>query len=251
MFTKALRAVAAAILGFVVTGCATVNPMAFDKKSTALDTREKSIILMAIDVSRSDGSRYMPEPFVVKLEKPNAQSKEERQNFKMSKDADALQENGHSLYLARLALVAGEYRLDDVTGSASAFPITSMFSVPLNLNLNVKPGSVTYVGRVTAKLRERVGDEFRAGPVVPLIDQAVSGMSGGTWDVSVDNLAEKDLALFRATYPVLNNVTIETAPLPAFDRAAVQRWWNGEEKAAPAAEPAKEPAKEPTQVAAK
>lgn len=134
----------------------------------------------------------------------------------------------------------------DVTGSASAFPITSMFLVPLMADLQVKPNSVTYVGRVTAKLRDRVGGEFRAGPVIPLLDQAVSGMSGGTWDIAIENQGDKDIGLFRAAYPVLNKVTIDSAPLPAFDRAAVQRWWDGEVKSA---EPAS--AKATTEVAAK
>jgi hypothetical protein len=237
-----IRSIAAAIVCCVVTGCATVNPMAFDKKSTTVDTKEKSIVLMTLDVSRSDGSRFVPEPFVVKLAKPGAQSKEDRQNFKFGKNTDALQENGRTVYLIRLALAAGEYKLSDVTGMASAFPINSMFVVPLNLDLNVKPGSITYAGRVTATLRDRVGDEFRAGPLLPLIDQAITKMSSSTWDVSVDNLAEKDIALFRATYPVLNNAAIETAPLPKFDRAAAQRLWDGG---------AAEPAKVPAQVAAK
>ena len=237
----------AAIACCVVTGCATVNPMAFDKKSTAIDTKEKSVVLMTIDVSRPDGSRFVPEPFVVKTGKLN-QGKEDPHNFKFNKDADSLQENGRTVYLVRLALTGGEYKLYDVTGTASAFPINSFFVVPLNLDLKVQPGSVTYVGRMTAKLRDRVGNEFRAGPVIPLIDQSVSGMSGGTWDVSIDNLAEQDIALFRATYPALNNVTIETSPLPKFDRTAAQRLWDGE---TPTPQKAAEPAKPAAQVAAK
>jgi hypothetical protein len=248
MMNKLIRFAAVALASFVVTGCATVNPMAFDKQTKAIDTKDKSIVLMTVDVSRSDGSRFVPEPFVVRLEKPGAQNKEDRQNFKFSKDVDSLQENGHDLYLVRMALVAGEYRLMDVTGKASAFPINSLFSVPLVSDLKVKPNSVTYVGRVTAKLRERVGNEFRAGPVVPLIDQAVTGMSGGTWDVSIDNLADKDIGVFRAAFPVLKDVAIDTATLPAFDRAAAQRWWDGEAKTA---EPKTEQAKAPTQVASK
>jgi hypothetical protein len=248
MMNKLIRFAAVALACVVVTGCATVNPMAFDKQTKAIDTKDKSIVLMTVDVSRSDGSRYVPEPFVVKFEKPGAQSKEDRQNFKFSKDTDSLQENGHDLYLVRMALVAGEYKLVDVTGKASAFPINSLFSVPLVADLKVKPNSVTYIGRVSAKLRERVGNEFRAGPVVPLIDQAVTGMSGGTWDVSIDNVADKDIGLFRAAFPVLKDVAIDTAALAPFDRAAAQRWWDGEVKTP---EPKTEQAKAPTQVASK
>jgi hypothetical protein len=227
-----LRLLASTMLCLALTGCATVNQMAFDKKSTAIDTKEKSVILMTVDVSRSDGSRFVPEPFVVKLAKPNAQSKEERQNFKLDKDVDAVQENGHSVYLVRASLAPGDYKLQEVMGMAKGFPIIGTFIVPLNTDLRVKPGAVVYVGRIKATLRERVGNEFRAGPLLPLLDQSIAGMSGSTWDVSYDNLADKDIGLFRAAYPVLGSVNIETAPLPKFDRAAAQRQWDGDAKEA-------------------
>ncbi|TQK04753.1 hypothetical protein [Herbaspirillum sp. SJZ107] len=228
-----LRLIASTLLCLALTGCATVNQMAFDKKSTSIDTREKSVVLMTVDVSRSDGSRFVPEPFVVKLARPNAQSKEERQNFKLDKDVDAVQENGHSIYLVRASLAPGEYKLQEVMGLAKGFPIMGTFIVPLNTDLKVKPGSIVYIGRIKATLRDRVGNEFRAGPLLPLLDQSVAGMSGGTWDVTYENLADKDIGLFRAAYPVLGNVNVETAPLPAFDRAAAQRQWEGEEKDVP------------------
>jgi hypothetical protein len=184
----------------------------------------------------------------VKFATPNATTKEARHNFKMDHEADTLKENGHTIYLVRVALVAGEYKLFDVTGSASAFPFNSIFVVPLNMDLNIAPNSVAYAGRITAKLRERKGEEFRAGPLVPLIDQSVTGMSGGTWDVSVENRAEKDIAYFRTTFPALKEVTIDTKPLPAFDRAAAQRMWEGE---APEPKKTAEAAKAPEQVASK
>ena len=84
------------------------------------------------------------------------------------------------------------------------------------------------MGRVTARLRPRKEGEFRAGLVIPLIDQSVTGMSTGTWDVTVEDMLQKDLALFRANYPALGNVSIDSEPLPPFDRAVVQRWWDGQ-----------------------
>jgi hypothetical protein len=215
-----------------VSGCATVNSMALDKQNKAIDTKEKSIVLMTIDVSRADGSRFVPQPFVVKLETPGAKSKEERQNFKFSKKVDAVQENDHDLYLVSMALSAGDYKLGEVVGSASAFPINSFFSVPLASKITVKPNTVTYIGRVTAKLRDRVGDEFRAGPLLPLIDQSVSGMSGSTWDVAIENKAPQDLAQFQKAFPALQNIPIDVTALAPFDRAAAQRQWDGESNGA-------------------
>lgn len=229
-----IRLIAALLLCCVMTGCATVNSMAFDKQSATIDTKEKSVLLMVVDVSRSDGSRYVPEPYYVGFQKPAAREKGDYQNFVMKKDADSLHENGHNVYFARIALAPGQYKLGHIMGTASAFPINSTFNVPLNMDVSVKPGTITYVGRITATLRERVGSEFRAGLVVPLVDQAITGMSGGTWDVSIVDAFDKDMALFRTMYPVLKGAQVESVPLPAFDRAAAQRWWDNDFKEVPA-----------------
>jgi hypothetical protein len=218
--------VTAALLCCALGGCATVNHMAFDKESKSVDVGTKAVVLMTIDVSRSDDSRFNPDPYVVQIEKPGAQSKQDRQNFKLDKDEDTVAADGHTVYLARMALDPGDYRLMAVFGMARAFPINGSFSVPLVTDFNVKPGSITYVGRVTAKLRSREPGEFRAGSLIPLIDQAVAGMSNGTWDVTIEDDSGKDVPLFRQTFAAVSSATIVTSPLPPFDRAAAQRWWD-------------------------
>lgn len=56
-------------------------------------------------------------PFVVNVEKRNAQSKQGRQNFKIDKDQDvSVSEDRRTLFLTRIALEAGQYRLMAVTG---------------------------------------------------------------------------------------------------------------------------------------
>lgn len=237
------RLFAAALVCCVVTGCGTVNPMAFDKTTTALDTKDKSILLMTVEVSRTDESRYVPEPMLMFFETPAAKVREDRHVFRVNKSADAVQDNGKTVYLARFALVGGEYKMQNVWGMASAFPFNASFVIPLGMDVKVKPNSVTYVGRIKAQMRKRESGEFRAGPVVPLIDQAAAGMVRSTWEVSVDNNQEKDLALFREAYPVLKGVDVEAGAMLKFDRAVAQRMWEGDSPAdkkddAPAAAPA-------------
>jgi hypothetical protein len=215
-------------------GCATVNQMAFDKKASTIDTSDKSVLLMTIDISRGDGSRYVPNPLIMKFEKPNAQSKRDRQNFKLNKDDDSISDGDHAVIFARIALEPGPYKLDDIMGRANAFPVGAFFDVPLFLDIAVPPNSVIYVGRITAKLRTRQSGEFRAGPLLPLIDQSVSGMSTGTWDVTIEDKSAQDIGVFRANYLALRSIRIDSAPLPPFDRAAVQRWWDGEQAKAAA-----------------
>ena len=137
-----------------------------------------------------------------------------------------MSEDGRALFLTRMALEPGQYRLVAVMGFARAFPINALFQVPLVTDFNVRPGSITYLGRVSATLRSRTPGEFRAGPLFPLIDQSVAGMSTSTWDVTVENRAEVDVPLYQKTFKALTEASIATVPMPPFDRAAAQRWWD-------------------------
>ena len=81
------------------------------------------------------------------------------------------------------------------------------------------------IGHIEATVRERQGDEFKAGSSIPLIDQAVVGASGGTFDVAITDALSTDEALFRSKFPALTNVEIKRAILPPFDRLKAQQWW--------------------------
>ena len=226
-----LQIVAAAIVCGVLTGCANISPMAFDRNASSVDTSAKSIVLMTIDVYRGDDSRYVPHPTLLLLTKPNGSDKEEALGFRITENVDAVAEEGHKIYLARVALAPGQYKVVHVFGDANAFPFHGFFFVPIFEPLVVTPGSITYIGRVSATLRPRADGEFRAGPLLPLIDQSVTGVSVSTWEINIDNKSEQDLALYRSTYPFLAGAQIAVAPLPPFDRAAAQRRWDGTEEA--------------------
>ena len=108
---------------------------------------------------------------------------------------------------------------------ASSFPIHGSFFAPLHTTITVGEPGVYYLGHVNATVRERKGEEFKAGPSIPLIDQAIAGASGGTFDIDITDGFDKDEALFRAKFPALAGVKITKAILPAFDRAKAQAWW--------------------------
>ncbi|MFH1446067.1 MAG: hypothetical protein ABIG43_01480 [Chloroflexota bacterium] len=213
----------------VLSGCATVNYMAIDKTSTTVDVSSKSVLLMTLDFSRSDKSGYFtPNYFFAHFEKPNAQSKDDRQNFEVKDDDKIITSGGRTIYVLRMALEPGEYQLKGITGFAMAFPFHGTYFVPLFIDINVPKHAVAYIGRVKTELRPRQENEFRAGPVIPLIDQAVMGISTGTFDIAITDMSQEDLAIFRSTFPALSSIPIKTAILPAFDRPKVQRWWEGE-----------------------
>jgi hypothetical protein len=75
-------------------------------------------------------------------------------------------------------------------------------------------------------VRERVGGELTAGGPVPLIDQAVAGASGGTFDVAISDRWDIDGPRLVMAFPGLRQIAVQKVILPPFDRAAAQRWYD-------------------------
>ena len=107
-------------------------------------------------------------------------------------------------------------------------------------DFEVKPDSVSYLGHLKAIMRQRREGEFRAGSVIPLIDQSATGMISHSWDVVIDDQSAKDLANFRKHVPALESVDIQVEPLPPWDRAAAQRRWDGQAEPDPEQDAANE-----------
>ena len=64
-----------------------------------------------------------------------------------------------------------------------------------------------------------------AGPLLPLIDQAAAGFSGGTWTVTVSDSAPHDVEEFKAAFPALARTPIEDDALPPWDKAKETMRW--------------------------
>ena len=212
------------IAGCVLSACATTKDMALNEDTKTIDTSKESIVLVALDVFRSDGSRYTPEPEFMWVNKGSDLEKKDLIKFELDSD-DAENRDGHGVLLASMALAPGEYNLYSINGEARGFPFRGFFDVPIHQNFTVKQGRITYIGHITARLRPRSDKEYRAGPVIPLIDQAATGLSGGTWDTTIEDMSAKDIPSYRARFSALSSEAIVTDSLPAFDRAAIQRWW--------------------------
>lgn len=71
--------------------------------------------------------------------------------------------------------------------------------------------------------------EYRAGELIPLVDQAVTGLSTGTFDIELRDMSEEDLRIMQEAYPAIRGVPIkkELAKIP--DRFILDRQWRGED----------------------
>jgi len=97
--------------------------------------------------------------------------------------------------------------------------------LPIHNNIELKAGEVVYLGRVAGTIRERKDGELRAGAILPLLDQAITGFSGGTFDVLLEDQYEQDMKVFRQRFPVLNAVAVKRDIFLPFEKSRAVAWW--------------------------
>lgn len=213
------------ILG--LSGCATPTKMAFHDENERVAEKQNPIYLMTATLKNTYRTSFQPRLLVVHVEKPDAKERADRLNFTMDEKArnETNSADSGNTYLLRLEVDPGTYEIRGLTSRAFTFPIQGFFFTPIHSSLEAKGPGVFYLGHVNATVRERQENEFKAGPSIPLIDQAVIGASGGTFEVEITDEWATDEAAFLSKFPALAGVTIQKAILPAFDRAKAQQWW--------------------------
>ncbi len=221
-----LFAAFAIILG--LSGCATPTKMAFHDDSELVPEKRTAVFLMTATLKNIYRTSFQPRLLIVHVEKPDAKERSDRLNFTMDKkgknESDSAASGNH--YLLRLELDPGKYEIRGLTSRATLFPlIQGFFFTPMHSTLEAKEPGVFYLGHVNATVRERQGNEFKAGGSLPLVDQAVVGASDGTFDIEITDQWSTDEAVFRSKFPALTGVAIQKAVLPAFDRTKAQQWW--------------------------
>jgi hypothetical protein len=214
----------------LLAGCATQIPQAFLKDEDRVTATSNPVYLMTATIRNDYKNYYEPHLVAINVEKVGAGTTDTAGhiNFMMDNKArwDQLDKESGNKYLIRMQLSPGQYEIVGLTSTGYRFPIGGAYFTPIHAKLDVKPGGViTYIGHVDATIRERKGDEFKAGPTVPLIDQAVVGASTGTFDVVISDAFDAEERVFRRTFAGLKDSAIQKSVLPGWDRALAQKWW--------------------------
>jgi hypothetical protein len=201
--------------------------MAFKDATEKITAASPPVYLMTVTLKNSYRTSFQPKLVVVHIERTGAQDRADKLNFLMDDEAidESNSEDKGNSYFIRMFLVPGSYEFVALTSSSGIFPIRGMFITPMATKIDSTGAGVYYLGHVAATVRERRGSEFKAGPTLPLIDQAVVGASGGSFDVEISDQLSTDEPSFRARFPALAGVEIKRAILPPFDRAKAQKWW--------------------------
>lgn len=205
-----------AVLSFL-TGCATTKPMGLSEALGSLPESKEAVAFFSLRAVNQHKPGFQPKVSHVFVWEDG---KEKREKYSFTVDDPYRQgKDEFNEYLVSLRLPAGKYMLRELFGSAGFFPIRGMFGAPVFTRFELAPGTIVYFGRIDAIIRERTSeDQLRAGPVIPLIDQAVTGLSNGTFDIQISDNFEQDIIAFKERYPGLIGAKIERAVLPPWSR---------------------------------
>lgn len=228
MIKRYLQTALCSMFVFLGTGCATNTKMAFEDDAERMSDKGKPIVLMKVTLKNEYRTGFQPKLDHVHVESFTSKDATSRKDFVMgdkARDESGGAAEGNS-YLVRMELDPGRHEIRGLTSRYVAFPLlVGTFFTPMYSALDLKDPGIYYAGHVEATVREAGAKEFRAGPFIPLIDQAVTGAAGGTFDVKVSDASATDIEQFRTKFPALKDARIEKKILPPFDRAKAQERW--------------------------
>jgi len=205
------------VIEFLLGGCATMAPSALNSETTDIDVSKESIALLTVKVANTYSTSYQPN---IKLAFVWSEAEKDRKKYSFSVDEKYREvKNSFNEYLISFQLPAGKYNLRELWGQSGFFPVIGTFSVPIYSSFSIEPQKIIYLGHIDAIIKKRTDSELlRAGPLLPLIDQAVTGASGGTFVLTITDLYENDIKLFQQEYPYLAKHQVENCTLPQWNQ---------------------------------
>lgn len=205
------------LFAFMFGGCATIKPAALNQNVEAIDISQESIAIFTVKVANRYKPSYQPKIMYVFVWQ-NDEGGNKKYSFKV--DGEYMEiENEYNEYLISFQLPPGKYKLREFFAQSGIFPVRGTFAIPIYSTFEIEANKIIYLGHIEAYVKERTrDDELRAGLVIPLIDQAVVGASGGTFVIEINDLFKNDIELFKKQYHYLSDYDIENRTLPPWKK---------------------------------
>jgi hypothetical protein len=200
-----------------LSACVSTKPMALSSTTQKIDVSQESVALMTVRLGNTYKLGRQPHFKYVQVRRDDGSG--EDLNYEIAEILAQSEDEANQFEEAALSLPLrpGKYQLRFIWVNSPSLLAPGNGQVPIYSRFEVKPGQIVYLGRAETTRRERKSDdELRAGSVIPLIDQAVSGFSGGTFDVAIRDSYDEDLVKLRKLYPALEGAEIAKAVLPAW-----------------------------------
>lgn len=205
------------ILMLTLGGCATMKPSALGPDGKQLDVSKESIALLSVKVANKYKTGYQPDIKNVFIWEDKSENRK-KYSFAVEEKYNEI-ENEFNEYLISFQLPPGKYEMREFFAQKMAFPVFGSFALPIYADFSIGSNEIVYLGNIDARIIERTSDdELRAGPVIPLIDQAVTGASGGTFVIEITDHFNDDIAKFKQKYHQLTGFDIINLTLPPWKK---------------------------------
>ncbi len=188
---------------FLCLGCSGPQKMALSNANNPQLT-EKSIALFSLKMSNEYKPGFLP---MVNTLEIKCEASGKSTHFTPERPHQQVKDD-YVEYLVSLDLVPGQYTLGNVAGTSSGFLIIGSFRYPIGLGFHLPQDSIVYLGHITMNNRKKNQGEKSSGSMFPLLDQAASGYSGGTFDINISDRSMLDIQVFETTYPILRNYMV-------------------------------------------
>jgi len=246
-----MRFMISVIYSFVIlslSGCSTVHNMNIDTSGSILDLDGKGMLLMSVEFSnelRPAKKAGVDQKIVFLLieTKDKETGRITTHNFRPD-ESSVFVNDGYAKYAFRMLLPEGDYRLrlafvegEYGLGYGLMFlpePTKAAGLLPLMLDTTVKSGDVSYIGNISAIIKERTNDDelrvsmlsFLKPPYPPQPVDIAAGFQTGTIKVQVIDKYDSEVSWYKDKYQVLRSYDIGKAILPQYNYDDARKWAN-------------------------
>jgi hypothetical protein len=220
------QAIGSLFLVLVFISCAgirkqgSVHEMALKPGMDRIDSKNMAICLISLKTENQYKPEHSPKVLAVRVVSENSGK---QYNFcpvkggvggaigSGLKDAFSFnKKSGPEEYLLSLKIPSGSYRLVSIAGNSISPLIHCNFDFPFEVPFQVQGNGVIYLGRIEMVNREkRSDDDIASGSRFPLLDQAICGFGGGTFDVIISDNFEPDMVRYKKEFPALADLDIQ------------------------------------------
>ena len=184
-----------------LSGCAVNMPLSPDRPVTLGARDGLAVFTMRL---KNDFKNYLLTPRTIFVEASAAQGGK-TYRFTFNEPEQKISDRELQM-MGSFALPPGEYEITYFAGQTDVgfalLPVVGRFEPPFKRHFQIGDGEAVYLGHVSARLVEKTSsEEERAGPIFPLLDQATTGMSSGTFKFEVLDRYTEDVQYIKARFP--------------------------------------------------
>ena len=210
MYKKNKILIAIIFLG-LLSGCANIKKMPLQENTSSIDLSKQTILVGKLNISNENAKAWQPNLARMVLLK-DGKSVVFTKPTLVSKVPKVGRE-----FLFSLASEPGASTLTLIGFLSSSLLINGSGELKFNQELTFPENGIAYIGNIDAKIVKRKEGEPRAGILIPLIDQSVTGFSTGTFVVDITDNFDEDIKLILQKYPYLKDQEITKMILPDWE----------------------------------